>query len=75
MNYEKYRDQRLQQDTELAEAFAQENLEREIGWQVLRLRKVRGWTYLGSPERVACPRAKGSRKPGRHYIWDLGKKR
>jgi len=46
MNYEKYRDQRLQQDTELAEAFAQENLEREIGWQVLRLRKVRGWTHI-----------------------------
>jgi len=44
MDYEKYRDQRLQQDSELAEAYAQENLEREIGRQILRLRHMRGWT-------------------------------
>jgi DNA-binding XRE family transcriptional regulator len=44
MDYQKYRDQRLKQDAELAEAYTQENLEREIGRQVLRLRQMRGWT-------------------------------
>ena len=44
MDYQKYRDQRVQQDAELAEAYAQENLEREISRQVLRLRQMRGWT-------------------------------
>jgi hypothetical protein len=64
MNYGQYRDQRLQQAAELAEAYAQENLERETGRQILRLRQMRWRTYLRSPEGVACPRAKSPRKPG-----------
>ena len=44
MDYQKYRDQRLDQDPDLARAYEQENLEREISRQVLRLRQTRGWT-------------------------------
>jgi len=44
MDYQMYRAQRLKQDAELAEAYTQESLEREIGRQVLRLRQRRGWT-------------------------------
>jgi len=44
MDYVKYRDQRLREDPELARAYEQENLEREISRQILRLRQARGWT-------------------------------
>ena len=44
MDYLKYRDRRLQEDPDLARAYEQENLEREISRQVLRLRQTRGWT-------------------------------
>ena len=44
MDYQKYRDQRLDQDPDLARAYEQETLEREISRQVLRLRQTRGWT-------------------------------
>jgi len=44
MDYMEYRSRRLQQDPELARAYEQENLEREIAREVLRLRQLRGWT-------------------------------
>lgn len=44
VDYRRYWDQRLQENAELADAYAEENLEREIGRQVLRLRQMRGWT-------------------------------
>ena len=44
MEYLEYRAQRLRQDPELAQAYEQENLERQIARQVLRLRLRRGWT-------------------------------
>lgn len=46
MDYLEYRDRRLQEDPELAAAYEQENLEREISRQILRLRQMRGWTQL-----------------------------
>ena len=44
VDYLEYRAQRLRQDPELAQAYEQENLEREIARQILRLRLRRGWT-------------------------------
>ena len=44
MEYLEYRARRLRQDPELAQAYEQENLERQIARQVLRLRLRRGWT-------------------------------
>lgn len=44
MDYLEYRDRRLQEDPDLARAYEQVTLEREISRQVLRLRQARGWT-------------------------------
>ena len=44
MDYLKYRDRRLREDPELARAYEQENLEREISREILRLRQARGWS-------------------------------
>ncbi len=44
MDFREYRDRRLREDPELARAYEQEKLEREISRQVLRLRQMRGWT-------------------------------
>lgn len=44
MDYLEYRDRRLHEDGELVRAYEQENLERELGRQILRLRQLRGWT-------------------------------
>ena len=44
MDYLEYRDRRLQEDRELAHVYEQENLERELSRQILRLRQLRGWT-------------------------------
>jgi ribosome-binding protein aMBF1 (putative translation factor) len=44
MDYLAYRDRRLQEDPELAHAYEQESLEREIARQVLRLRQAQQWT-------------------------------
>jgi len=46
MDYVEYRTRRLHQDPELAQVYEQENLEREIARQVLRLRQLRGWTQV-----------------------------
>ncbi len=44
MDYREYRDRRMRQDPELAHAYEQENLKREIAREILRLRLLRGWT-------------------------------
>lgn len=44
MDLLEYRDRRLGENLELARAYDQEKLEREISRQVLRLRQMRGWT-------------------------------
>ena len=44
MDYVEYRERRLQEDPELARAYEQEGIEREIGREILRLRLKRGWT-------------------------------
>jgi len=53
MDYQQYRDERLRQDAELAEAYQRENLEREIGRQILRLRQARGWTQAQLAEALS----------------------
>ena len=44
MDYVEYRKRRLEQDPELARAYELEEIEREIGREILRLRLKRGWT-------------------------------
>jgi hypothetical protein len=44
MDFREYRDRRLREDPEFAQAYEQGKLEREISRQVLRLRQMRGWT-------------------------------
>jgi ribosome-binding protein aMBF1 (putative translation factor) len=46
LDYPKYRDRRLRQDPKLARAYEQENLEREISREILRLRQLRGWSQV-----------------------------
>ena len=69
MNYLEYRERRLQEDPELAQAYEQENLEREIARQVLRLRQARGWTQaqlaaaLDTTQSVVARLESGSHRP------------
>jgi ribosome-binding protein aMBF1 (putative translation factor) len=53
MDYLKYRDWRLDEDPDLAQAYAEENLEREIARQILRLRQLRGWTQVQLAEALS----------------------
>jgi ribosome-binding protein aMBF1 (putative translation factor) len=46
LDYRKYRDRRLREDPQLAQAYEQENLEREISREILRLRQLRGWSQV-----------------------------
>jgi len=69
MEYTEYRERRLQQDPELARAYEQENLEREIARQILRLRQAQGWTQaqlaeaLGTKQSVVARLESGSHRP------------
>lgn len=69
MKYVEYREHRLQEDAELAHAYEQENLEREIARQVLRLRQARGWTQaqlaeaLDTTQSVVARLESGSHRP------------
>ncbi len=69
MNYLEYRERRLQEDPELAHAYEQETLEREIARQVLRLRQARGWTQaqlaeaLETTQSVVARLESGSHRP------------
>ena len=52
MDHEYYRDQWLQEDPELARAYEQEPLQREVCRQIRRLRKMRGWTQTELAEAI-----------------------
>ena len=69
MNYLEYRNRRLREDPELARAYEQENLEREIARQVLGLRQARDWTQaqlaeaLNTSQSVVARLESGSHRP------------
>jgi len=69
MDYLEYRARRLQEEPELARAYEQENLEREIARQILRLRQARGWTQaqlaeaLDTTQSVVARLESGSHRP------------
>lgn len=69
MNYLEYRNRRLREDPELARAYEQENLEREIARQVLYLRQARDWTQaqlaeaLNTRQSVVARLESGSHRP------------
>ena len=69
MDYLEYRERRLQEDPELAHAYEQENLVREIARQVLRLRQAQGWTQaqladaLDTTQSVVARLESGSHRP------------
>ena len=64
MDYVKYRDQRLRDDPELARAYEQETLKREIGRQILRLRQLRGWTQTELAEALNTKQSAVARLEG-----------
>ena len=69
MDYLEYRVRRLGEDPELARAYEQENLKREIARQVLLLRQARGWTQaqlaqaLNTKQSVVARLESGSHRP------------
>jgi len=69
MDYLEYRARRLGEDPELASAYEQENLKREIARQVLLLRQARGWTQvqlaqaLNTKQSVVARLESGSHRP------------
>lgn len=69
MDYLEYRTRRLREDPELARAYEQENLEREIARQILRLRQAQGWTQvqlaeaLNTKQSVVARLESGSHRP------------
>ena len=69
MDYLEYRERRLQEDPELAHAYEQENLVREIARQILRLRQAQGWTQaqladaLDTTQSVVARLESGSHRP------------
>jgi len=69
MDYLEYRARRLREDSDLARAYEQENLEREIARQVLRLRQARGWTQaqlaeaLNTKQSVVARLESGAHRP------------
>lgn len=69
MQYEEYRDRRLREDPELAQAYQEETLKREIGRQILRLRRDRGWTQvqlaeaLGTKQSAVARLESGDHRP------------
>jgi ribosome-binding protein aMBF1 (putative translation factor) len=64
MDYLEYRDRRLKEDPELAAAYEQENLEREISRQILRLRQMRGWTQVQLAEALNTKQSAVARLEG-----------
>ncbi len=69
MDYLEYRVRRLREDPDLARAYEQEILEREIARQILRLRQIRGWTQtqlaeaLNTKQSVIARLESGSHRP------------
>ena len=69
MDYLEYRARRLKEDPELARAYEQENMEREIARQILRLRQTRGMTQaqlaeaLNTKQSVIARLESGSHRP------------
>ena len=69
MDYREYRERRLQEDPELARAYEQVSLERDIARQVLRLRQARGWTQaqlaeaLDTTQSVVARLESGAHRP------------
>lgn len=69
MDYLEYRARRLREDSDLACAYEQENLKREIARQVLRLRQARGWTQaqlaeaLNTKQSVVARLESGAHRP------------
>lgn len=61
MDYREYRDRRTRQDPELAHAYEQENLRREIAREILRLRQLRGWTQAELAEALDTKQSAVSR--------------
>jgi len=77
MDYLEYRTRRLQQDSELAQAYEEENLKREIARQILRLRKLRGWTQtqlaeaLHTQQSAVARLESGSRRPSLATLYKI----
>jgi DNA-binding XRE family transcriptional regulator len=67
MDFFEYRDRRLQEDPELAQAYEQEKLEREIARQILRLRQMRGWTQAQLAEALNTKQSAVSRMENGSY--------
>jgi transcriptional regulator with XRE-family HTH domain len=67
MNYQEYRDRRLGEDPELRRAYEQENTEREIARQILRLRQLRGWTQAELAEALNTKQSAVSRMESGSY--------
>ena len=69
MDYIEYRNRRLREDPELARAYEQENMKREIARQILRLRQAKGWTQsqladaLNTKQSVVARLESGSHRP------------
>lgn len=69
MDYQEYRNRRLRENPELARAYQEETLRREIGRQILRLRQDRGWTQaqlaeaLGTKQSAIARLESGSHRP------------
>jgi len=69
MDYREYRDRRLKEDPELAGAYQEGSLAREISRQILRLRQARGWTQaqlaeaLDTKQSVIARLESGSHRP------------
>ncbi len=69
MDYIEYRERRLQKDPELAHAYEQESLKREIARQILYLRQAQGWTQaqlaeaLDTKQSVVARLESGSHRP------------
>jgi transcriptional regulator with XRE-family HTH domain len=67
MDYREYRDRRLSQDPDLRHAYEQENTEREIARQILRLRQLRGWTQAQLAEALDTRQSAVSRMESGTY--------
>ena len=69
MDFVEYRSQRLREDPDLARAYEEEQLERELGRQILRLRLARGLTQaqladaLGTKQPAVARLESGSYRP------------
>ena len=69
MDYQEYRDRRLREDPELARAYEEVSLEREIARQVLRLRLARRLTQqqlaevIGTKQTAIARLESGTHRP------------